>query len=88
MDRETQAAALIVTAEILALHRAGGRCSDVERHVERPSGRFLHLEATVQCSRMRLPVDTAILRGCPESTHWLLLGQQLQHLRAQFAARA
>lgn len=65
MDRETQAAALVVTAEILALQRAGGRCSDVERHVERPSGRFLHLEATVQCSRMRLPVDTRNLTGLP-----------------------
>lgn len=76
-----------MTAEILALGRAGGRCSVVERHIEHTSGRFLHLEATVECSPMRLPVDTAVLRGCPESTHWLLLGQQLQHLRAQFAAR-
>lgn len=87
MDTETQAAALTVSAEILALRRAGGQCSVVERHVEHTSGSFLHLEATVQCSQMRLPVDTALLRGCPESTHWLLLGQQLQHLRAQFAAR-
>lgn len=88
MDTETPAAALTVTAEIRELRRAGGHCSVIERHVEHTSGTFLHLEATVQCSQMRLPVDTAILRGCPESTHWLLLGQQLQHLRSQFASRA
>lgn len=87
MDTETHAAALTMTTEILALRRAGGQCSAVERHVERHSGRFLHLEATVQCSRMRLPVDTALLRGCPESTHWLLLAQQLQHLRVQLATQ-
>lgn len=87
MDTETHAAALTVTAEILALQRAGGDCSVVERHVEQTSGTFLHLEATVQCSQMRLPVDTAVLKGCPECTHWLLLRQQLQHLRAQFASR-
>jgi hypothetical protein len=87
MDRETHAAALTVTAEIVALQRAGGQCSDVERHVERPSGQFLHLEAIVQCSLMRLPVDTIVLRGCPEATHWLLLRQQLEYLRMQFSAR-
>lgn len=87
MDRETHAAASAVTAEILALERAGGRCSNVERHVERPSGQFLHLEAAVQCRRIRLPVDTIVLRGCPEATHWLLLRQQLEYLRTQFAAR-
>ena len=87
METETHVAALTVTAAILALQRAGGQCSDVERHVEMPAGRFLHLEATVQCSQMRLPVDTAVLRGCPESSHWLLLGQQLQHIRAQFTTR-
>lgn len=87
MDTETHAAAFAVATEIIALVRAGGKCSLVERHVEQASGRFLHLEATVQCSHMRLPVDTAVLRGCPESTHWLLLGQQLQQLRAQFPAR-
>lgn len=86
MDTETHAAALTVTAAILALEHAGGQCSVIERHVEQPSGRFLHLEATVEWSRMRLPVDTALLRGCPESTHWLLLGQQMQHLTTQFAA--
>jgi hypothetical protein len=88
LDTETQAATFAVATEIIALVRAGGKCSLVERHVEQTSGRFLHLEATVQCSQMRLPVDTTILRGCPESTHWLLLGQQLQHLRAQFVTRA
>jgi len=87
MDRETHAAASTVTAEILALERAGVQCSIVERHVERRSGKFLHLEAAVQCRRMRLPVDTIVLRGCPEATHWLLLGQQLEYLRTQFAAR-
>lgn len=87
MDTEIRSAASTVTAEICALERAGVRCSIVERHVERPSGQFLHLEATVQCSQMRLPVDTIVLHGCPEATHWLLLRQQLEYLRTQFAAR-
>jgi hypothetical protein len=87
MDTEICAAASTVTAEILALERAGVRCSIVERHVERPSGKFLHLEAVVQCRRMRLPVDTIVLRGCLEETHWLLLRQQLEYLRTRFAAK-
>lgn len=87
MDTEAQAAKFAVATEIIALVRAGGKCSLVERHVEETSGRFLHLEAIVQCTHTRLAVDTAVLCGCPESTHWLLLGQQLQHFRAQFAAR-
>lgn len=86
MDTETHAAALTVTTAIFALEQAGGQCSVIETHVEQPSGQFLHLEATVQFSRMPLPVDTSLLCDCPEPTHWLMLAQHLQYLAAQFAA--
>lgn len=75
-----------MTAAIFALESAGAKCSAIERHVEQPSGRFLHLATTVEYSRMPLPISTVCLCGYPEPTHWLMLAQHLQYLAAQFAA--